>query len=226
MSREPGHPEKPSTARRANVVAELGRPETSEEAAERKAETSRRHREGQTLLNLSLALVASLVIVLVTILVVVRPDPPAREPIDYRSIAAEAAAPVALAAPLLPDGWSANAATFAGSPADGVAAWYVGFLTPKGQFVALRQGIDANPTWVSNQVSGRAATATTVVDGVTWQVYDHRTAKDVGNLAYALTTTSANASGATSSFVLFGTATSDEFEILAEALAPDITAGR
>ncbi len=209
------------------VVAELGRPETPEETAARRAETSRRHREGQTLLNLGLALVASLVVVLVTVLVVVRPDPPAREPVDYRGIAAEAGAVTGLAAPALPEGWSANAATFTASPADDVAAWYVGFVTPKGQFVAVRQGIDANPTWLSNQLSGRAATGTSVVDGVTWQVYDHRTAKDVGNLAYAMTTTgAADASGVASSFVLFGTAAADEFEILAEALAPTITIGR
>lgn len=230
MTTEPRHTETPSTGGQARIVAELGRPETPEEAAERRADASRRHREGQTLLNLSLALVASLLIVLVTILVVVRPDPPAREPVDYRSIAAEAeltvATPTALAAPVLPAGWTANAATFTASPADGVAAWYVGFLTPEGQFIALRQGLDANATWVSNQVAGRAATGTSVVAGVTWQVHDHRAAKDVGNLAYAMTTTGKGESGATSTFVLFGTASADEFEILAEALAPDITAGR
>lgn len=226
MTPESRQTDKPSAGGQEPVVAELGRPETPEEAAERKADASRRHREGQTLLNLSLALVASLVIVLITILVVVRPDPPAREPVDYRSIAAEASAPVALAAPALPAGWAANAATFAESPADGVAAWYVGFLTPKGQFVALRQGIDANATWVSNQLAGRAVTDSTAIGGVTWQIYDHRTAKDVGNLAYAMTATGAGESSATSTFVLFGTATADEFEILAEALAPDITSGR
>lgn len=219
-------PKTAPTGASAPVVAELGRPETSEETAERKAASARRRREGQTLLNLTLALIASLVVVLVTVLVVVRPNPPAREPVDYRSIAAEADAPAPLAAPALPADWAANSATFDAAPADGVDAWYVGFLTPKGQFVALRQGIDANPTWLANQVSGRAATGTSVVDGVTWQVYDHRTGKDVGNLAYAMTTTGTSAAGVTSSFVLFGTATADEFEILAEALVPDITADR
>lgn len=203
------------------VVAELGRPETPQETAERKAQTSRRHREGQTFLNLALALIASLIVVLVTVLVVVRPDPPAREPIDYQAIAAEADAGVTLAAPSLPEGWSANAATYTATPADGVANWYVGLITPKDQFVALRQGVDANPTWVSNQLAGRSATGSTVIDGVTWQVYDHRLAKDVGNLAYAMTTTGpADESGRTSSFVLFGTASDDEFEVLASALAP------
>lgn len=219
----------PDTAPRSTqprIVAELGRPETPEETAARKAETSRRHREGQTFLNLALALVASLVVVLVTVLVVVRPDPPAREPVDYQALAAEAGAGSPLAAPSLPQGWTANAATFTATPADGVASWYVGFLTPKEQFVALRQGIDANPTWVSSQLSGLKATGSTVIDGVTWQVYDHRDARDAGNLAYAMTTAGPEGeSGRTSSYVLFGTATDDEFDVLAAALAPTILDG-
>lgn len=213
--------------RQPPVVAELGRPETPEETAERKAETSRRHREGQTFFNLAIALVASLLVVLVTVLVVVRPDPPAREPVDYRTIAAEADAAVPLAAPALPEGWTANAAAFAATPTDGVANWYVGFLTPKKQFVALRQGIDANPTWVSNQLAGLASTGSTVIDGVTWQVYDHRDAKDPGNLAYAMTAAGPeDDAGQTSSYVLFGTATDDEFEVLAAALARTVLDGR
>ncbi|GAA3740070.1 hypothetical protein GCM10022239_14630 [Leifsonia bigeumensis] len=216
-------PDTPPRSRQPPVVAELGRPETPQEIADRKAESSRRHRQGQTFLNLALALVACLLVVLVTVLVVVRPDPPAREPIDYQAIAAEADAGVPLAAPSLPEGWTSNAASFSAMPADGVANWYVGFLTPKEQFVALRQGIDANPTWVSNQLAGRSATGSTVIDGVTWQVYDHRLAKDAGNLAYAMTATGTeDESGRTSSYVLFGTAPDDEFEVLASALAPTI----
>ena len=203
------------------VVAELGRPETPHELADRKAESSRRHREGQTLQNLVLALIASLALVLVIVLVVVRPDLPEREPIDYQTIASQAGVATPLAAPTLPSGWNANAATFDARPADGVVNWYVGFVTPKQQFVALRQGIDANPTWVSHQLSGRSATGTTTIDGVTWDLYDHRTEKDVGNLAYGMTTTSAP-----SSYILFGTALDAEFETIASALAPTIKAGQ
>ena len=39
------------------IVAELGRPETPDETAERKAETSRKHRAGQTTFNLVVALI-------------------------------------------------------------------------------------------------------------------------------------------------------------------------
>ncbi len=196
------------------VVAELGRPETPDETAARKAETSRKHRANQTFLNLILALVASLAVVLVTILVVVRPDLPAAPPIDYQSIATEAGSSVPLAAPVLPAGWAANSAVYNGSPADGVATWYIGFITPKQQFIGLRQGIDANPTWLANQLGSRLATDSTTVGGVEWQVYDYRSTKDVGNYAHALST-----SDRSSSFVVYGTATDEEFDTLVTALA-------
>ena len=67
-----GVPERP-------IVAELGRPETPEETANRKAERSRLHRSNQTALNLVAALIVCLVVVLLIVLVVVRPDP-AEEP--------------------------------------------------------------------------------------------------------------------------------------------------
>jgi len=196
------------------IVAELGRPETPEETAARKSETSRKHRANQTFLNLVMALIASLAIVLVTVLVVVRPDLPAAPPVDYQSIAAATDSPVPLVAPVLPEGWSANSAVYNGSPPDGVATWYIGFITPQQQFIGVRQGIDANPTWLSNQLMSRTATGSTTVAGVSWQVFDYRTTNDVGNFAHALSTTNES-----SSFVVFGTAADEEFDTLVSALA-------
>jgi hypothetical protein len=54
------------------VVAELGRPETPEETAARKAENSRKHRAKQTINNLVLSLLVSLGLVLVIFLMVPR----------------------------------------------------------------------------------------------------------------------------------------------------------
>lgn len=203
------------------VVAELGRPETAEETADRKAAASQRHRDGQTPFNLVIALAASLLAVLVVVLIVVRPDPPAREPVPYQSIAAQAGATTALAAPVLPSGWSANAAQYDAAPADGVANWYVGFVTPDHQFLAIRQGINANPTWLANQVANSAATGTRQIDGVTWTVYDRRGTADAGNFAYAMTET-----GRTNSFVVYGTAPDSEFTVVGTALAQTIQEDR
>ncbi|MBB5633780.1 hypothetical protein BKA04_002003 [Cryobacterium mesophilum] len=208
------------TERAPRVVAELGRPETPEETAARKAETSRRHREGQTFTNLVIALVVSLAVVLVTVLVVVRPDPPAPPAVDYRTIAAESGSAVPLVVPDLPATWRSNSAVYDGEPVDGVATWYIGFVTPGKQFIALRQGIDANPTWLANQLDTRAETGSATIDGIVWTVYDHRDAKDAGNYAYVMTAASAG-----SDIVLFGTASDAEFATIASAVS-DATTGK
>src|SRR6188768_3017135 len=103
----------PSSAKKAApIVAELGRPETPEETAARKAESSRRHRANQSMRNLGWSLGVSLLVVLFLVLVVVRPDPGTTGAVDYAAAAQEAqpGIDVALVSPELPDGWSANAA--------------------------------------------------------------------------------------------------------------------
>lgn len=205
------------------IVADLGRPETPEETAARRAENSRKHRANQTLLNLVLALGASLAIMLFLVLVVVRPDGATRQGVDWRKDAAgqQVNSSVPLAAPDLSSKWSANTDGLdnAGNNngGDGVKAWSIGFITPSNQYIGFVQGIKANPTWVSNQLQQARATAKTRIDGVTWQVYDRRDASDPGNYAYALSTVIG-----VNSIVLHGTGTDAEFRTLAKAVSTDL----
>lgn len=197
------------------IVAELGRPETPEETAARRAEASRLRRENQTTLNLVIALVASLAIVLFLVVVVVRPDQSTPDPVDYVSLAADAGATVPLAAPTVPTGWSANAARY--GEVAGIPTWYVGFVTASTQFIALNQGLDANPSWTEQVLDAVAATGSTTIGGVTWSIHDNRSGRDVGNHAYALT---AEIGGST--IVLHGTASDEEFAQLAAAVVADL----
>lgn len=202
------------------IVAELGRPETPDETARRKAENTRKHYANQTAVNLTLSIVASLAVVLFLVLVVVRPGGTVnRQEIDYRSVAqsAESNVDVPLAAPDLPSGWTSNRADISTGTADGVATWYVGLITPTEQFIALEQGVDANATWVANAVQARPATGSTTIAGLDWQVYDRRDGESPGNYAYSMTTTVDR-----SSYVLHGTADDVEFEQLATALAEQL----
>ncbi|WP_341952623.1 DUF4245 domain-containing protein [Salinibacterium sp. TMP30] len=201
------------------VVAELGRPETPDETFARKAENSRKHRANQTLFNLVIATVASLGIVLFLVLVVVRPT--SEEPVtaDYQTIAADAQtnASEPLLAPTLPAVWYANSARL--GTTSSVQTWYVGFVTPaspSSQFVALEQGIDSNETWLSIVTDGALATDTTTIGGIDWTIYDRRSSSDTGNYAYSM---SAQIAGST--VVLHGTATNEEFELLAAAIAAE-----
>ena len=202
------------------INAELGRPETPEETAARKAENSLKHRQRQTTMNLVYALVATLAVVLVIVLVVPRSDTPMEPDIDVAATASQAQAAVSapLAVPELPDGWRANAAEIRRSDADQVTAWYVGYLTPEDEFIGMNQAVDANPTWVAGLLARTAATGTTTIDGIDWTVYDNRsTSDDVGNARYGMTTETGG-----TTFVLLGTAAPAEFGDLAHALTPTI----
>lgn len=190
-----------------------------QEAAPTAAERRAARRANQTTFNLVLALIASLGIVLFLVVVVVRPE---MEPktVDYRQIGVEAQSGVdePLAVPDLPAVWTANRAELVAAPADGVARWEIGFLTPGGEYIGLVQGIEANPSWVADQVRSAPAVGTDRIGGLAWQAYDRRDVDDPGNVEYALVTTS----GA-STIVLGGTASDDEFAVLAAAIAEELT---
>jgi hypothetical protein len=203
------------------VVAELGRPETPEETAARKVENSRKHRANQTLRNLVFALLASLAVVFVLVLVVVRPDGAPRATVDYRAdaSASQAQAGQVLAAPPLSAGWSANDDGLT-TGSDSVVAWKVGLITPSDQYIGLVQGIDANATWVANELENKRSTGSTSIGGRDWTVVDRRTDPDPGNYAYSLSTVIGS-----SSIVLHGTAPTTEFDTLAAAIAAQLDEG-
>lgn len=200
------------------IVAELGRAESPDEIAERKARAREQRRSNQTSLNLVLALLASLGIVLLIVLVVVRPQAIEHEPVDYLANAAAAQAQFdePLAAPDLPEGWSANRAEAVRGD-DGILTWQIGFITPGEQYIGLVQGIDADDRWMGDQVAHAETTGSTVIDGTTWHIYDRREADDPGNYAYIMV---ADLAGST--VVLNGTASDAEFGDLAAAVSGNL----
>ena len=211
-----------SAAKRApRIVAELGRPETPEETAVRLSENSRLYRSRKTINNLVLSLIATLATVLVLVLIVPRSDTPIDRTVDYRTVISQVQPGVdePLVSPELPDGWRANAAEWRAGAGDKVESLYIGLLTPENQFIGLTQGIDANPSWVSDQLQGSPASETVTIDGVRWDVYRNTAPENErGNFDYALVT----AAGA-STYLLIGTADVAEFEQLAGELAEPIT---
>jgi hypothetical protein len=200
------------------IRADLGRPETDEERAARKAQNSRNYRGSKTPNNLVVALLSSLAVVLFLVLVVVRPDLDPRPAIDYNTVAAQAQPGVTtpLATPVLPEEWEANAADLTTSIGDSFT-WYIGFVTPEEQFLALEQGIDTSPGWLEEFLETAEPTGSVDIDGITWDVYDQRDAEDPGNFAYSLAATVGE-----SEYLLHGTASDNEFGLFATALAAEI----
>lgn len=210
-----------SAARRSpRVVAELGRPETPDETAARKAEGSRLYRTRKTVNNLVLSLLAVLATVLVIVLIVPRSDTPLTRNVDYHQVAEQTQPSVDLTIvdPELPATWRSNSAEWRTGGTGGVESWYVGFLTPADDFIGMTQAVEPNSTWLAGQLQNQRATETSTIDGVTWDVYRNQSPEqDRGNFATALVTESGD-----STYLLIGTAERTEFDALASALAGGI----
>lgn len=199
-----------------NVSADLGRPETPEETAARKAQQSRLYRQRKTVNNLVYSLLVTVGLALVIFLLVPHSDATPNWAVDYQKVAAQAQATVKtpLVTPAMPADWRANQAKIKMSSNDKVVVWYIGFVTPDDTFIAYRQGLAANDAWTASILTDIKPTGKSEVGGLTWSVYDNRSAEHPGNLAYAMVTV---VNGDV--FVLNGNASNQDFEAIAAKVA-------
>lgn len=177
-------------AKGPRIVAELGRPETPEETAARKAEASRIYRSSQNTRNLIAALLVTLAVVAIIMFAVPRGTPPEREPIDVAATAERIAAAEnrTVLSPDISDGWVVNRAAIEGDGA--VRAWTVVYAPADENergFLRVAQGFDAGETWPAIVLSGSAPTGTMTVDGIEWDHYELEPSR-TGNISVALAT--------------------------------------
>ncbi|WOQ68927.1 DUF4245 family protein [Microbacterium limosum] len=173
----------------ARVVAELGRPETPEETAARKAESSARYHSSQTFRNLIAALLVTVGMVAVMVFVVPRGELPERASIDPAPIAEQASEtyqrPVLV--PAAPQEWRVNAASVSSESA-GTSTWDVVYAPGEQGFLRFSQAFDAEETWARGELRGTAPADEIDLGGVMWQVFEPRDPAQTGNISYALGT--------------------------------------
>jgi len=170
------------------IVAELGRPETPEETAARKAESSRIYRSSQNTRNLIAALLVTLAVVAVIILAVPRGAPPEADPIDVAAVAEGIASAEGrtVLVPEVPAEWIVNRASIEG---DSVSAWTIVYVPDESSgFLNIAQGFDADPAWATRVLSGASADDTVTIDGVEWDRYRIPDPSRAGNISAALST--------------------------------------
>jgi len=170
------------------IVAELGRPETPDETAARKAESSRVYRSSQTVRNLVAALVVVLAVVVLIVLIVPRGD--VREPaaVDVASVANDAASSYGrtVIVPDVPGSWRANSARVAG---DATPTWTIVYATGEDAgFLRIAQGFDADTAWDARLLDGAAADGSVTIDGIDWTRYRINDPAAAGNISYAIGT--------------------------------------
>ena len=195
------------------IVAELGRPETPDETAARKAESSRVYRSSQTFRNLIAALIATVAVVAVIFFGVPRGTPPQPEPADVPSAAAAVAASRdrTVIVPEVPDTWRANSARVEGG------VWRVVYAPPSG-FVRVAQGFDADETWTSGLLGGFAPVGSTTIDGIEWNEYEP---SGTARIRYGLST-----DAGTDTVVVYGSMSAETAETAARGLTAQIRALR
>lgn len=199
------------------VVAELGRPETPDETAARKAEASLTYRSSQTTRNLIAALLVTLGIVLVIVLAVPRGDLPERAPIDVASVAqdVETARGIDVVVPSVPADWGVNVAAVESGD---VTEWTIVYALPsEADFIRVAQGFGADAAWASRKLRGTAPTGTVSVDGVVWDRYEIADPASTGNVTAAMGTQSGD-----DHILVYGAASTDDLELVAASLTKQL----
>ena len=138
------------------------------------SDAAAKRRAKQTLNNLLLSLAATVGVMVLLVLAVPRDDSNRVEPVDYVAIGEQAASETSekLLIPTIPVDWYSNSARYRSSAQDGVANWYVGFVGPNSEFVAITQGLGVNQTWMQLMIESNKPTGDVVIEGKTWKVYE------------------------------------------------------
>ena len=199
------------------VVAELGRPETPDETAARKAESSRIYRSSQTFRNLIAAIIVTVVVVFIVIFGVPRGELPERDSIDPAPIASQASESLgrSVIVPAVPADWRVNAAEV--SSDGGSSAWSIAYVPGKDGFIRFAQAFDTDEAWARSALSGAAPTDTLEIDGIEWDVFEPADPSRAANISYALGTQ------AGSDYVLlYGAVEPEQAADLAQIVAPEV----
>lgn len=203
----------------APVVAELGRPETPQETADRKAASSAAYRSSQTFRNLVAAMLVTLGVVLVIVFIVPRGEPGERPPIDLAAIAKDAETAVGgpVVVPEVPKNWRVNKAELSGGA---YTVWDV-TMAPTGDtargFARIAQAIDAEPAWAAIPLNGASPKDRVTIEGREWEVFTIAHPADNGNVSYAL-----GAPAGDDYVLIYGSLSADDAAGIAKGLEPQL----
>jgi hypothetical protein len=166
-------------------------PEDPEAKAARVAKARAERKARQNMRNLIWSVLASLGVVALLVIVVVRPDTNLVQEIDWQEIAAQSAdqLPGEPVSPMLSELWTSNRAEVTKEPGADVT-WSIGLLGPEDSYVFVDQGFGANDAWVALRVEQSRSTGDVLLgyapNQVQWREYDRQDVDSGGLNAYVV----------------------------------------
>ena len=198
----------------SRVQAPAPAPETAGQTVRPVIPAAAAKRANASVLGMIIALLVSVAAFLPIVLM--NPSPKSdgfRPNIDVSAVAKDAAGVAGFTpvAPAVGDTFHPNYARWAAAGGTGVAAWEVGYVTPKEKFIGLTQASKANPTWLVQQTKNAPVTGIRNAGGKDWELHDTGKGEKSMVLAYRGTTV-----------VLAGDAQLDEFAVMAAAVVKSL----
>ena len=139
------------------------------------SDAAAKRRAKQTVSNLALSLIVTVLATALIIMIVPRDDSLQIQKVDYvaEATSAQEAIGQTLFVPEIPETWWANSARL--ETTGGVSSWFIGLVTEQSQFIGVEQGFDINPTWLALELQGSWQSGELEIDGKTWQVWEDLT---------------------------------------------------
>ena len=139
------------------------------------SDAAAKRRAKQTVNNLALSLIVTVLATALIIMIVPRDDSMQIQEVDYVLEAnnAQAAIGQTLFVPEIEDAWWSNSARLEAT--GGVDSWFIGLVTSSNQFIGVKQGFGVNPTWLALELQGNWQSGEIEVNDKTWQVWEDLT---------------------------------------------------
>jgi hypothetical protein len=138
------------------------------------SDSAARHRARQTVINLILALGASIGLVVTLVLIVPRDDSSRIREIDYTAISQKAQEDSGFDVITItpPENWWSNNAMLTTNNIDTVPVFKAGFVGSDIKYIGYTQAFNANPTWLALSLNGKVLSKQYSSKHYKWDVYE------------------------------------------------------
>ena len=138
------------------------------------SDSAARHRARQTVINLCLALAASVGLVVTLVLIVPRDDSNRIQEVDYTIISQKAKVDSGFEVITVnpPTNWWSNNAALTTNNIDTVPVFKAGFVGSDIKYIGYTQAFNANPTWLALSLNGKVITGEYSSKHYKWDIYE------------------------------------------------------